>query len=281
MNRPPNVNHPFFAYGIFKPGQLAFFQLKPFVDRMAVAKIRGSLLIRDGMPILETTSRREVRGSLLWFADATAAGEAYDRVSKLEPGNHYRWDESKADGLTVNVLLGRTPKKGSEPLEQEEWNGWEDPLFTSALDVVQETLDAQKTPAPDAKPLFRLQMAYLLLWSSIERYVSLRYHLGNDVMKKINHLADEPAFASGLMKYVTETRQLYRADQPDQRVVLKPECPEKSLLYYYQMRSNITHRGKGFVRDHDKVLNSGNELLTIFREVLRVAESDSSARDQS
>ena len=159
------------------------------------------------------------------------------------------------------------------PCEDDEWNGWNDPLFTAALDVVEETLTSNDFQW-DLKPLFRLQMAYLLLWSSIERYVSLRYHLGDKVMEKVSQLACEPAFAAGLLQHVKEHREVYRADRPDQREVLDPQSPEKALAYYYQVRSNMTHRGKGVVRDHERVMKSLTELLPIFREVLKAAERD-------
>ena len=48
----------------------------------------------------------------------------------------------------------------------------------------------------------------------------------------------------------------------------------KSVAYYYQVRSNITHRGKGAVRDYDMLRDSLTELLPIFREVLEAAERD-------
>ena len=126
----------------------------------------------------------------------------------------------------------------------------------------------------DLKPLFRLQMAYLLLWSSIERYVSLRYHFGDDATKKVGNLASETAFRIGLKDIVAESRNIYRADRPDEKEVLDPQSPEKALKYYYQVRSNITHRGKGVVRDHERLLKSTSELLSLFRRVLKAARAD-------
>ena len=117
-------------------------------------------------------------------------------------------------------------------------------------------------------------MAYLLLWTSIERYLSLRYSLGLGVMKRVNRLAEEPAFQQGLRQHVTRKRTIQRADRPGERETLDPGVPKKALLYYYQVRSNITHRGKGVTRDFELLRKSTDELLSIFREVLRVAELD-------
>jgi hypothetical protein len=274
MERPNDINPPFFAYGIFRPGQLGFFQLKDLVSEITdPSEIAGSLLLRDGLPIVDPNGRGHVKGALLCFATSKAAKEAYDRISSLEPDRHYLWGKATASGRTANVLLGRSPKKGSIPCEKDEWDGWDDPLFSSALDVVEETLHVQRQFDWDLKPLFRLQMAYLLLWSAIERYVSLRYHLGDKVTQKVKKLADESAFANGLLEHVTQRREVYRADRPDQKVVLDPQRPAKALEYYYQIRSNIAHRGKAVVLDHERVLSSLSELLLIFRGVLKAART--------
>lgn len=273
MERPPNIDLPFFAYGLFRPGQLAFFQLRELVSKVTdPAHIAGSLLLRDGLPIIDPTGHGPVKGALVTFLPERAE-EAYDRISAMEPDKHYGWHEGQVDGKPANVLVGRSPRKGSVPCEEGEWNGWTDPLFTAALDVVEETLKSQDFDW-NLKPLFRLQMAYLLLWSSIERYVSLRYHLGDKVTEKVGQLAHESAFAQSLRQCVKSRREVYRADRPGEKEVLDPQSPDKAVRYYYQVRSNITHRGKGVVRDYELLENSLEELLPIFRKVLKAAEDD-------
>jgi hypothetical protein len=192
----------------------------------------------------------------------------------MEPETQYHWREVKVNGITSNVLAGRSPTKGSEAYEHIDWDGWSEPLFTSALEVVEETLATSQEFSWDLKSLFRLQMAYLLLWTSIERYLSLRYSLGLDVMKRVRRLAEEPAFKQGLRDHVARPRTVQRADRPGTKETLDPDVPEKALRYYYQVRSNITHRGKGVVRDFDLLQKSIIELLPIYREVLRAAELD-------
>jgi hypothetical protein len=273
MEHPANVDRPFFAYGLFRPGQLAFFQLRELVSKVIEpAQVAGSLLLRDGLPIIDPAGHGYTTGALLVFFSEQAE-EAYDRISAMEPDKHYRWQQVQVDGTCANVLVGRSPAKGSVPCEDEEWNGWDDPLFTAALDVVEEILTSQNFTW-DLKPLFRLQMAYLLLWSSIERYVSLRYHLGDKVSQKVSQLAREPAFAEGLRRHVKDRRAVYRADRPGDKIVLDPRLPDKAVGYYYQVRSNITHRGKGAVLDYELLENSLAELLPIFRDVLKAAQRD-------
>jgi hypothetical protein len=139
---------------------------------------------------------------------------------------------------------------------------------------VEETLNSNGQFEWNLKPLFRLQMAYLLLWSAIERYVSLRYHLGDKVTEKVKHLAKEQAFVEGLKQAVKETREVFRSDRPDQKETLDAKFPGGSLNYYYQIRSNITHRGKGVVRDHHRVLEALEQLCPVFRGVLAAAQAN-------
>ena len=44
---------PFFSYGLFRPGQLGFLRLKPFVSAIRPETIGARLWIRDGLPIAE------------------------------------------------------------------------------------------------------------------------------------------------------------------------------------------------------------------------------------
>lgn len=273
MKRPPNIDRPFFAYGLFRPGQLAFFQLRELVSTVPEpARVPGSLVLRDGLPIIDPQGQGYTNGALLTFLPERAA-EAYARISAMEPDKHYCWHEADADGVSVNVLVGKSPGKGSVPCDDAEWNGWDDPLFTEALDVVEETLKSQVFDW-NLKSLFRLQMAYLLLWSAIERYVSLRYHLGDKVTDKVGRLAHESPFAKSLLQHVKVSRNVYRADRPGEKEVLVRNSPDRAVRYYYQVRSNITHRGKGVVRDYDLLEKSLAELLPIFRKVLKAAKRD-------
>ncbi|MBV9868551.1 MAG: hypothetical protein JO316_24620 [Abitibacteriaceae bacterium] len=268
MELPPNITLPFFAYGIFRPGQLAFHRVKDLVQETRTQRsIRGTLRLRDGLPIIDPTGHGEVQGDVLFF-EPNAQADAYQRIVDIEPDKHYRWDVAISNGVQVNVLFGRSPRKGSIECEGQ-WDGKSDPLFTSALEVVEETLQSNAEFDWNLKPLFGLQMAYLLLWSSIERYVSLRYHLGSRVTHKVDLLAQEPSFAEALHTNVTRNRELVRADKPQEgKLKLDPNNPESSLKYYYQVRSNITHRGKAVVGDYEILKDSLSELLPTFRYVL-------------
>lgn len=277
MKSPNNTALPFFAYGIFRPGQLAFFQIKDLVlDVSEHAECQGTLLLRDGLPIIDPEGRDRVKGALITFVPGRAT-EAYGRIAAMEPEKVYRWQESKVEGMPANVLVGRSPQKGSSPCETGVWDGWDDPLFVEALALAEEASSLPPYFDMNFQTLFRLQMAYLLLWSSIERYVSLRYNLGDQVIDKLRQLAGEEAISKGLEEHVENSRDVYRATDPGDKASLKRKDPVKSILYYYQVRSNIAHRGKMAIRDYELLHEALIQLLAIFRGVLKAAKQDAAS----
>lgn len=275
MTGPNDFNLPFFAYGVFRKGELGFLNISDLIDKILdPVFIKGDLLLRDGLPIINPQGDSNVPGSMITFKKGHQR-EAYERINRVELDRQYRWEETSTQRIQCNYLVGRSPGKGSVPAD-EGWHGKNDPLFTAALEVVEEILKAHADFDWDLKPMFRLQMAYLLLWSSIERYASLRYHLGNRVLEKVMQITDDLQFAQLLKQRVSRKHRVQRADQPKDHYELDPDDPKKSLNYYYQIRSNITHRGKGVVHDHETIRDSLRELFEIFTELIRTAFESSS-----
>jgi hypothetical protein len=135
--------------------------------------------------------RRGIRVSwaLIYFKEGHNS-EAYERINRLEPDRQYRWEETTTQEVRCDYLAGRSPRQGSAPAD-DGWNGRNDPLLTTALQVVREALETNANFDWNLKPMFRLQMAYLLLWSSSERYASLR----DRAVDKVMQIADDQQFA--------------------------------------------------------------------------------------
>jgi hypothetical protein len=277
IQNPKRTTLPFFAYGLFKPGQLGFDRLEQYVShRRMSCCASGSIWLRDGIPLFEPDTGEKTWGALLYFRDERSL-IAYNCISEIEPEDQYYWgeidvgDERGRGGAVerANVLIGKKPQKGSVGLEGGNWNGRDDPLFKEALDVIEQVLNQNCEFHDDLRKLFRLQMGYLLLWSAIERYAALRYHLGRGVMQKVWHIAEDPTFKQQVAKVQDDgQRWVYRADEPGKRVRFVPSNPEESLEYYYQLRSNMVHRGKSQHGDSEKVRKALSELLSIFTKML-------------
>ena len=246
MNLPTDISLPFFAYGLFKPGQLCFYRIKDFVEKTADYTVNGILKERDGMPLLIESNDFKIKGKLIYFQKGKAE-EAFKRIVEIEPEKVYRWADRKVDrsavicggydgqirefdeepygGIIANVLLGRREERGSRDLEGEtDWDGRNDPLFKQGLEEVEDILRKNSGFDWEYKSLFRLQMAYLLLWSAIERYAGLRYHLGKNALVKVKQIAQDDCFVESLKKNVKEKREVYDAVDLD-KYKLDPDNP--------------------------------------------------------
>ena len=59
-------------------------------------------------------------------------------------------------------------------------------------------------------------------------------------------------------------------DKPNEKYVLDANDPSKAIDYY-QIWSNLVHRGKGVSDDYKRMEKSLRELLSIFKETLDAA----------
>jgi hypothetical protein len=131
LGLPDDPSLPFFAYGLLKPGELAFPQVERFVISEKRATAPGTLWLRDGIPLFDPEGDGEVDGRLLWF-DATRIEEAWSIVTSFEPATQYRWSVVEAHAQRerepANVLEGRQLQDGTSGENFEEWSAGRDPI---------------------------------------------------------------------------------------------------------------------------------------------------------
>src|SRR5712664_684686 len=201
LSPPQNLDLPYFAYGLFQAGELCHARIKPFLaEPPAVDLVRGKLLVRHGLPLVALDDGNgSVEGSVLHFRRERRR-EAYEEIVAFEPSAHYRWDATTTvtAGVTVNVLVTRSPSKGHpEEFEGNRWSHRDDPVFREGLRLVSEIVQefgGQAFPgspphAFDWPRFFRLQMAYLLLWAAIERYTAFAFGPRLEPMVRVDALA--------------------------------------------------------------------------------------------
>ena len=83
LELPEDINLPFFAYGIFKPGQIAHPKIKRFVDEYTDnVKISYLMKHRDGVPILieGENERFQTEGTIIKFKEGKQR-KAYGTIS--------------------------------------------------------------------------------------------------------------------------------------------------------------------------------------------------------
>jgi hypothetical protein len=278
----PSEDLPFFAYGAFMPGELAFAKIERYLDcdrSPEPADATGSLWVRDGLPLFVSGGRDVVRGALLRFKRGDSRDQAYGEIRGFEPAEIYQWCkiELKNPKEDAFVLEAKNIEKGNpEKLDESRWSFRLDPVFDEGLETIQKIvneLGGEPFSVIEWSRFFRLQMAYLLLWSAIERFSSFAYSPRLDPMERIMRMSKDSRFVVALQGNITESGRAV-SDSRDPGVVyrLEPSVPLASVNYYYQVRSNLCHRGKGAWSDGETVRKSLIELLAIFKDMLKATE---------
>ena len=274
LNLPKNINLPFFTYGIFKPGQLAYSKIKNHVLDYTNVEINYEMKHRDGVPILIDGEKDyyHTKGSIITFKENNEK-IAYHIICKTELKKLYEWKTIKINGYDVNVLFGLNPDNGSNPIENPEerisFDGKKDPLFFDAIKFIEENLNSNEF-SWEMGSFFELQMNYMLLWSAIERYTSIKY---NEFLQKDNNkrLAKENAFKEGINKFKDKKHDpVYSTDDAEIHE-FNVEDPYETLKYFYTFRCNVVHKGKSQPGDYKKLKTATEELLEIFKNVLNNA----------
>jgi gamma-glutamylcyclotransferase (GGCT)/AIG2-like uncharacterized protein YtfP len=282
LNPPKDTSLPYFAYGLFRPDGPAYRQIQKLVEGNPVkATAPGSLWARDGLPLLKIDTSGCVRGYVMSFHDDDA-NRAYCIISRFEPRQHYCWEkiELQQPKKVANALVGRRPERASVQIEEGEWTAWQDPVLTVGLDIVRQAAEKHArqefTSAPpdsfEWPRLFHLQMAYLLLWTIIERYTALSYGPGLKPMERIKCLGEDQVFKSALQRKLARQERIYDSRDPEDSARLDRKDGPSSAKYYYLVRNNLSHRGKGAWKDGEIVRRSLRELLDIFCLVLKENE---------
>ena len=272
LKLPEDISLPFFAYGIFKPGQVAYPKIKRFVDEYTGnVKISYMMKHRDGVPILIEGENEHfhTEGTIIKFRQDKQIN-AYGTICKTELRKLYEWKTISINGEDVNVLFGVNPKKGSDYIEDQKdsvcFDGKNDPLFKEAIELIEENLKNSKH-SWKAESFFELQMNYILLWSAIERYSSIKY---NKPKKKWNNeqFAKEKEFKKGIKKFKDENHIPVYSTEDLEIHEFNADDAVETLNYYYTFRCNIVHRGKSMYNDYKMLKTAADELLEIFKNIL-------------
>ncbi|MBR5503521.1 MAG: hypothetical protein IKV87_03610 [Methanobrevibacter sp.] len=277
LRGPKNIYLPFFTYGIFKPGEIAYSNIKCCIDHKNEENIPYLMKERDGVPILlpKENERYKTKGYLYYFNDNE---ESYKRINKTIPYELYSWNTINIGEEEVNVLFGKDPKKGSNVIEdmynRDNFKGKNDPLFVEGLRLVKENLKSGHYAK--VKGFFQLQMNYMLLWSAIDRYCKLKYNRESE-FKNREELSKEKLFEDALSqvfegkfaKYdnIRNYRPIFTTDDLTRRE-FDINKARYCMNYFYTLRCNIVHRGKSNFKDVNLLYQATWDLLDIFEYIL-------------
>lgn len=276
LKNPKNVNLPFFAYDVFKIGQIAYSRISDFVESYDNHyTLNYSLNIENGVPFLvrKYYGNYSTVGTIIKFKKEDAY-EAYKIISEAKSFKLYRWATIGPKYNKINVLFGRDDIINFKYAENAvSYDSRNDPMLKDVIPTICENFFPILSENRSPKNFLNLQMNYMLLWSSIDRYLVLKYgkRFQQDNLKC---LANEDAFKIAVLKFSDIDRKKpsvfsnedFRSFQLDRT---KPLC---CLRYYYTIRCNVVHTGKSnYNRDYKLLKKSLFELLMIYMYVLRCA----------
>ena len=273
---PEDINLPFFTYGIFKPGEIAYSKIKDSIINKDKKVIHYPMRHRDGVPILLSRNKPSSTtcGYLFNFNDNE---EAYKIINETIPYELYYWDTIDIGKDKVNVLFGNRPFDGSneivDPDDKRNFKGIKDPVFKKGMELIRNYLESEfssdERDEDEEIRFFNLQMHYMFLWSAIDRYCKLRYNRNTDWANR-EELLKEDLFKKALLNLPNVNRhyrQIFTTDDLTERRFNINE-PKWCMNYFYTLRCNIVHRLKTNGWDIDLLKQATWDLLDIMEDIL-------------
>lgn len=295
---PENTELPFFAYGIFKPNQIAYHVIKDHVESSENKSIDNyEQFLRDGLSfIIKTKEPSSLNGYKINFK-AEKALEAYFNISNKEPSNLYKWEViENMNALVAIDKIGIDKEFHGDP---DNIIGWNDPYFHIGLEVIakQEIDKAKINYGVNSKwnekvffaEIIDVQMKFLLAYSMLERLAFLMTSFQSGSSQVSTVLADNGFVQAAILKLYDELsedaknkkREVYsseRTSSSKQKVIFDfKTCIENKefktiIKFYYQIRNNITHRGKSLGRMSVDFKSYLEELTLIIKYTLEFGQ---------
>jgi len=275
LNPPLNHKLPFLAYGSFKPGELRFNLIKQFVVETKPTKVYGLMKEKDGVPIFYTTKTK----SYAWFDYAAyeihfkkgQEQQAYQIISENEPNTYYTWVNFQG----ANILEGKSRLRGLEEFMDQTWSFKHDPYFSQGLLACKEIRKGSRSKMPELHQeyfdFFCNQSAFMLLWTIIERFCTLKY--GNiSPNEKLKSLYTDPEIKWDFVHDIVKRNDsIVRSDREKDQLKLNSASSIKKILeYYYGLRSNMVHRGKNVFGDINRISDAFDELYQLVEAIIKI-----------
>jgi len=284
MNETPSK---LFVYGSLKPGELGFEQIELLVKNATDAELHNyGLYVRDGLPVIKPELTGEiVKGNVLEIIEGKE-DEFWKIVNEYEGTHNYKFESqipviAGGDELKAGVYIGRKMGKGNPEKLYSPWSTKLDPIFSQSFPLLHREIsinsikftDADYDPVGYWTQLNGLLSQYLLLVSIFEHLTVVKYggSKKQEPMIRIRKLQQSKGFSSAFEKLQDEkfNPPVRVSDSRAVEDTLSSSNPDQALLAWYQVRSNLQHRGKASIFDAKLVLKSCIGLSNFMFEYLK------------
>ena len=114
-------------------------------------------------------------------------------------------------------------------------------------------------------------MRYIFLWSIIERFCFFRFGFGKDPVQSVLSLSEDLHFKEAIEIYKPKIGRFVfntLGKRDFEKIVINQSSYRSYIKYYYQIRCNITHRGKAIEKDYKIIKDAYEEVLKIYSHIL-------------
>jgi hypothetical protein len=274
LSKPIDVNIPFIAYGSFKPSELRFNLIEEYVKDFYEIKLMGFMEEKDGVPIFGLGNDGYFSFTYSAFVlnfKPEYSELAYQNICENEPDTYYEWHVLD----NKNILIGRPSLKGKNEFLDRSWSFRNDPYFEYGLNACSEIFrsdnDSNKNyNEKEYFPFFKCSSAYMLLWTIIERFCTLKYGNISPGQKLKSFTSDLKINWDEALLHIERKDKIYRSYKINEVLTLdRYKGAKRNMEYYYGIRSNMVHRGKEVFSDTDRISESFFELKSIFEGILK------------
>lgn len=285
-----------FVYGSLKPGELGFEQIHHMVSEYRTAVLDNfALYVRDGLPIIKTPAPGEAVEGVLLHISAGMEDDFWREVSEYEGTTNYKFENSipvSSEGkeYLTGAFIGRKMGKGHPEKLYSPWMSKLDPVFSKSFPLLHQDIagnflkftDAEHDPRGYWDQMNKLLSQYLLLVSILEHLTVVKFggSKKQEPMVRIRKLQGSPGYLNAFSALSDEKNnpQIKVADSRAVEDSLTSSNPEQALFAWYQVRSNLQHRGKASVFDaklvHKSCIGLGNFLFEYLSQQVHGIESE-------
>jgi len=277
-----------FVYGFLKPGELGFGQIEKLVSNYRAAELHDfSLYLRDGLPIIRRLAAGESVDGVLLTINVGMEAEFWRVVTEYEGTTNYKFENSipvisEGKEHHSGVFIGRKMSRGNPERLYSPWTSKLDPIFSQSFPLLHRDIagnslkftDAEHDPIGYWSQLNKLLSQYLLLVSILEHLTVVKFggSKKQEPMVRIRKLQQSQGCLNAFRALSDEINNppIKVSDSRAVEDSLSSSAPEQALFAWYQVRSNLQHRGKASLFDASLVHKSCIGLSNFLLEYLTI-----------
>jgi len=251
-----------FAYGTLKKDELAFTQIEHLVESVEAVQLSDyEIGIRDSLPVIFESQGFIVEGELLIPKD-NLVNVFWKAVEDYEGSNLYKKiqvhviDGNGKEQSCLAFVGKREKARGYSKINGQSWTSKYDPYLAYSFPILLEAIQRIKKESYPAdmyseywKYMNGLQEKYLLLTVILE-HVALLVVGTPDLTgpnARINQLGETPEWAQAFQRVKSNSgiANIQVKDSKKLKYKYGNESAQEAITTYYQVRSNLSHQGKG------------------------------------